>query len=114
LEQRVLLEASDALLVLVDPFHHFPDIPTLDRVAPYLWHNPKEIAWDPYDWQNQPWNASTDPDGNGLVGDYIGWNFVTNSPNFIGGGGTDRGVFIFGSDLHSVEDPTEWVIVEPD
>jgi hypothetical protein len=86
LEQRVLLDASDAVLVLIEPVQELGDIHTLPSVEPYLWHNPLENAWDPYGWNNSPtpsWANLEDHDGNNLPGDYFGWNFVTNTPNFI-------------------------------
>ena len=90
LERRVLLDANDPVLILVEPIQHYADILTIDAVAPYLWHSPVETLFDPRLFQQNPppWDG-VDRDGNGYPDDAYGWNFSQNSPNFALGAGSD-------------------------
>jgi hypothetical protein len=87
LERRLLLHADDPVLVLTETIKHTPEFPTISDVEPFLWHSdpPVEVLWDPYAWNENPppWHELEDEDGNGYAGDAYGWNFTSNSPNFI-------------------------------
>jgi hypothetical protein len=75
LERRVLLDASDPVLVLVEPVQDY----RVDDVLPYLWTSTVEFPFDPHV-NGQPGPDGVDRDGNGYPDDAYGWNFTANSP----------------------------------
>lgn len=84
LEQRRLL-AGEPVLVLVEQVLRIQNPDTVARVEPWVLNTTAEVEWNlsQYAASPPPWQGPSDADGNGYAGDAYGWNFLTNSPNFL-------------------------------
>lgn len=84
LEARCLL-AGEPVLVLVEQVLRIQNPDTIARVEPGVLNTTAEVEWNlsQYAASPPPWQGLSDADGNSYAGDAYGWNFLTNSPNFL-------------------------------